>query len=142
MRLRLPGRLRRSGARRGLTGRALVLGAVLILLAVVLAPPMHRYLAARGSVQQAEHQRRDDQKQLAELKAQLKQWDDPAYIEAQARSRLQYAMPGETVYVVVRPGDKTGVSAPPQRDRDAVQVPGGTWNERLWGSVLTADAVP
>jgi len=31
----------------------IVLGAVLILLTVVLAPPVHRYLAARGAVQQA-----------------------------------------------------------------------------------------
>ena len=134
--------IRRRGKRRGLTGRALVLGAVLILLTVVLAPPLHRYLAARSAVQQAEQQRHDDQKQLAELKAQLKQWDNPAYIEEQARSRLQYAMPGDTVYVVVRPGEQTGVGGTPQRDRAAVQVPGGTWNQRLWGSVLTADSSP
>jgi cell division protein FtsB len=128
--------------RRGLTGRALVLGAMLILLAVVLAPPVHRYLAARSSVQQAQRQRQDDQRQLAELKQQLKQWDDPAYVEQQARSRLQYAMPGDTVYVVLRPGEQPGLGGQPQHDREAVQVPGGTWNERLWGSVLTADAVP
>jgi cell division protein FtsB len=133
---------RRRGTRRGLTGRALTLGAVLILLAVVLAPPLHRYLAARGAVQQAEQQRRDDRRQLAELERELKQWNDPAYVRAQARGRLQYAMPGETVYVVVRPGQKTGVGGQPQRDRKAVQVPGGTWNERLWGSVLTAGSAP
>jgi cell division protein FtsB len=133
---------RTLGHRHGLTGRALVLGAVLILLAVVLAPPLHRYLAARSALEQAEQQRRDDQRQLAELKRQLAQWDDAAYIQAQARSRLQYAMPGETVYIVVRPGQKTGLGGQPQRDTSAVQVPGGTWNERLWGSVLTADATP
>jgi len=119
-----------------------VLGVVLILLAVVLAPPAHRYLAARNSLSQAEHQRQDDQQKLADLKRQLAQWDNPAYVEAQARSRLQYAMPGDTLYVVLRPGDKPGLASQPQHDRDAVQVPGGTWNERLWGSVLTADASP
>jgi cell division protein FtsB len=128
--------------RQGLTGRAIALGAVLILLAVVLAPPAHRYLAARNSLSQAEHQRKDDQQKLADLKRQLAQWDDPAYIEAQARSRLQYAMPGDTVYVVLRPGEKPGLAGQPQHDQNAVQVPGGTWNERLWGSVLTADASP
>jgi cell division protein FtsB len=130
------------GHRRGLTGRALVLGAVLILLAVLLAPPLHRYRSARSALQQAEQQRRDDQRQLTELKRQLAQWDDAAYIQAQARSRLQYAMPGETVYIVVRPGQKTGLDDQSQRDTNAIQVPGGTWNERLWGSVLTAGATP
>jgi cell division protein FtsB len=130
------------GHRRGLTGRALVLGAVLILLAVLLAPPLHRYLSARSALQQAQLQRRDDQRQLAELKRQLAQWDDGAYIQAQARSRLQYAMPGETVYIVVRPGQKTGLDDQSQRDTNAIQVPGGTWNERLWGSVLTAGMAP
>jgi len=128
--------------RRGITGRALVLGAVLILLAVVLAPPLHRYLAARGALQQAEQQRGEDQRQLALLRHQLAQWDDPAYIEQQARDRLQFAMPGDTVYVVIRPGEKTGVGGQQQRDTQAVQIPGGTWNERLWGSVLAADATP
>ena len=130
------------GQRRGITGRALVLGAVLILLAVVLAPPLHRYLAARGALQQAEQQRGEDQRQLAALRHQLAQWDDPAYIEQQARDRLQFAMPGDTVYVVIRPGEKTGVGGQQQRDTQAVQIPGGTWNERLWGSVLAADATP
>jgi cell division protein FtsB len=123
-----------------MTGRALVLGAVLILLAVVLAPPLHRYLAARGALQQADQQRVEDQRQLAELRRQLAQWDDPAFIEQQARDRLQYAMPGDTMYVVIRTGAKTGVGGQQQRDTEAVQVPGGTWNERLWGSALTADA--
>ena len=38
------------------------------------------------------------------LRGQQKLWDDPAYIQQQARTRLQYAMPGDTVYVVVRSG--------------------------------------
>jgi cell division protein FtsB len=130
------------GRRRGITGRALVLGAVLILLAVVLAPPLHRYLGARGALQQAEQQRGEDQRQLAALRHQLARWDEPAYIEHQARDRLQFAMPGDTVYVVIRPGEKTGVGGQQQRDTQAVQIPGGTWNERLWGSVLTADSTP
>jgi cell division protein FtsB len=130
------------GRRRGITGRALVLGAVLILLAVVLAPPLHRYLGARGALQQAEQQRGEDQRQLAALRHQLARWDEPAYIEQQARDRLQFAMPGDTVYVVIRPGEKTGVGGQQQRDTQAVQIPGGTWNERLWGSVLTADSTP
>jgi cell division protein FtsB len=126
--------------RRGITGRALVLAAVLILLVVVLAAPLHRYLSSRSALQQAEQQRRASQRKFAELKRELAQWDDPAYVEQQARARLQYAMPGDTVYVVVRPGHQASIGGQPQSNRAAAQVPGGTWNERLWGSVLTADS--
>ena len=133
--IKLPRGLVHRGKRQGLTGRAIALAAVLILLAVVLAPPAHRYLAARNSLSQAEHQRQDDQKQLADLKRQLAQWDDPAYIEAQARSRLQYAMPGDTVYIVIGPGHKTGLDDG-AANQQVAQPP--TWNQKLWQSVQVA----
>lgn len=134
---------RRPGARRhGLTGRALVLGAVVILLVVVLAAPLNRYLSSRSALREAEQRARSNQTQLAQLREQLKRWDDPAYVEQQARSRLQYALPGDTVYVVVRPGQKPSLGGQPQSNSAPVRVPGGTWNERLWGSVLTADSAP
>ncbi len=119
-----------------------MLGAVIVLLVVVLAAPLHRYLSSRSALAQAEQQRRQSQSQLAELRQQLKQWNTPAYIEQQARSRLQYAMPGDTVYVVVRPGQKSSLSSQTQQRTAPVRVPGGTWNQRLWGSVLTADSAP
>ena len=140
--MRRAGERRRAARRRGVTGRALVLGAVLILLVVVLAAPLHRYLSSRSALEQAEQQRRHSQGQLTELRQQLKQWDDPAFVEQQARSRLQYAMPGDTIYLVVRPGQKSNLNAPAQRNAAPVRVPGGTWNQRLWGSVLTADSAP
>ena len=132
-----------TGRRRGLTGRALMLGAVIIVLVVILAAPLHRYLSSRGAVEQAQQERRDNQAQLAKLHQQLAQWNDPAYVEQQARTRLQYALPGDTVYVVVRPGEKSDLGgAAARHDTAPVRVPGGTWNQRLWGSVVTADSAP
>jgi cell division protein FtsB len=128
--------------RRGLTGRALVLGAVLILLVVILAAPLHRYLSSRSAVEQAQQQRRDNQRELTKVRGQLRQWSDPAYVEQQARSRLQYALPGDTVYVVVHPGQKSDIAGTAQQNTAPVRVPGGSWNQRLWGSVTAADAVP
>ncbi len=128
--------------RRGLTGRALVLGAVIIVLVVIMAAPLHRYLFSRRAVEQAQKERRDNQAQLAKLHQQLAQWDDPAYVEQQARTRLQYALPGDTVYVVVHSGEKSDLGGAAQQDIAPVRVPGGTWNQRLWGSVVTADSAP
>jgi cell division protein FtsB len=133
---------RRGGRRRGITGRALVLGAVLILLVVVLASPVHRYVATRSALSQAEQERRANQAELVQLQKQVTQWNDPAYIAQQARARLQFAMPGDTVYVVVTPNSKPATGAPAPRDSTATRVPGDSWNERLWGSIRTADSSP
>ena len=133
---------RRGGRRRGITGRALVLGAVLILLVVVLASPVHRYVATRGALSQAEQARRANQAELVQLQKQVAQWNDPAYIAQQARARLQFAMPGDTVYVVVTPNTKPATGVPAPRDSTATRVPGDSWNERLWGSIRTADSSP
>ncbi len=125
-------------ARRPITGRALVLGAVIVALVVLLAPPLHRYLTARSNLSQSLQQQRSDQRELKQLQAQDKQLSDPAYIATLARERLQYALPGETVYTIVRPGDTQGVDSTTVKARPATRAPGDTWNERLWGSAETA----
>jgi cell division protein FtsL len=112
------------------------------LLIVVLASPVHRYLATRSALSQAEQQRRANQAELAQLQQQAAQWNDPAYIAQQARARLQFAMPGDTVYVVVSPNTKPATGVPARRDSTATRVPGDSWNERLWGSIRAADSSP
>jgi cell division protein FtsB len=116
-----------------------VLAGVVVLLVVALAAPLHRYLAARGALSQAEQQQQDSRRALADVQRQQAQWNDPAYIEQQARHRLQYAMPGDTVYLVVTPDTKTGLTPAGGADRGATELPGQTWNQRLWGTLQSAD---
>jgi cell division protein FtsB len=119
--------------RRAVTGRALVLGTLVVLLIVLLASPLNRYFGSRSDLAHASQQLTDDQKQLARLNEQYTQWSDPGFIQQQARERLQYAMPGDTVYVVVDHGAKSDIekTAVTQASGDA----GGSWNTRLWASV-------
>jgi len=122
--------------RRAVTGRAIVLATLIVLLLVLLASPLNRYFASRSDLSKAASQLHDDKARLAQLKAQQKQWGDPGYIQAQARHRLQYAMPGDTVYVVVNHGatneiDKSATVA-------AKNAPGPGWNTKLWDSVSRA----
>jgi cell division protein FtsB len=134
-------------ARRGLTGRALVLGVVLLVLVLMLAAPVQRYLANREAIAQAQQQREDTQRRVDELTELSRQWEDPAYIEQQARTRLQYVMPGDIVYQVV-PEDADGSggsagsdgSAPPAPQQRT--LPGDSWSERLWATVEGADGAP
>ncbi|MDT4938833.1 MAG: hypothetical protein QOG80_2504 [Pseudonocardiales bacterium] len=121
--------------RRAITGRALVLGALVIVLLVLLASPLHRYFASRGDVQHANQKLHDDKAALLQLQAEQQKWTDPGYIQQQARLRLMYAMPGDTVYVVVRPGQKSTIE---KTSNTTVAQQASTWNQRLWQSVQTA----
>jgi cell division protein FtsB len=126
---------KRRRARPVITGRALVLGGVVILLVVLLASPLHRFLASRGDVNSAAQQLRDDQKELAQLRHERAMWNDPGYVQQQARTRLQFAMPGDTVYVVVDKGAKSDL------EKSAAKAPGTSgknWNERVWDTVQAA----
>jgi cell division protein FtsB len=124
-------------ARPVLTGRALVLGGLVVLLVVLLASPIHRFLASRSDITSTAQQLRDDQQQLGDLRTQKALWSDPGYIQQQARARLQFAMPGDTVYVVVDKGQRSDIEKTaglsPSNPR------GSEWNTRLWGSVRAAD---
>jgi hypothetical protein len=67
------------------------------------------------------------------LRAELKDWEDPAFVIAQARSRLHFVFPGEVGYVVLGEDDRPIV---PEEERAAHQAP---WYSRLWDSTLQAD---
>jgi cell division protein FtsB len=129
-------------ARRPITGRALILGAVLVLLVVLLAAPLHRFLTARSALAQSVSARDNGQRDLKQLQQLNAQLSDPAYIEAQARSRLQYAMPGDTVYQVVEPGQQSGINTNEGKSTSSTTIAGNTWNQRLWGSLESADRSP
>ena len=122
--------------RRAVTGRALVLGTLVVLLIVLLASPMNRYFGSRGDLSHAGQQLTDDQQQLAQLKKQYRQWSDPGFIQQQARKRLQYAMPGDTVYVVVDHGAKSDIQK--TAGTQVASAGSGSWNTRLWSSVQRA----
>jgi cell division protein FtsB len=125
----------RQPRRRTVTGRGLLLGAAVVLLLVLLASPLNRFFGSRGDVNTAASQLQRDRAELARLRAQLQRWSDPGYVQEQARHRLQYAMPGDTVYVTVDKNgkDKIQATSTPRRVLDQ-----GSWNQVLWRSVEQA----
>ena len=129
---------RSAGARPALTGRALFLGVLVVLLVVVLAAPINRYLGSRSDVAHSAQQLHGDRAERAHLKAQKARYADPGYIEQQARIRLQYAMPGDRVYVVTRDGQPSAIES--STDTSATRArPGQAWTSRLWNSIRAAD---
>jgi cell division protein FtsB len=121
--------------RSSLTSRAAVLALVLCALVLMLAYPVQQYLAQRGQIAKLQRANATAQQRVDALSAADAQWKDPAFIERQARARLHYVMPGETEYVL------TGgipASAGPTPQPTVTPTP-GTWYDKLWGTVRSAD---
>lgn len=127
-----PAELSAPAIRRRFTSRAAVLLAVLCLIVVGLAYPLREYVAQRAQIQELEVERREQRADIAELRREQARWQDPAYVEQQARKRLHYAKPGELTYVVVDGG-------PADDWKDAGERQGPSWSQRLWSSVRVAD---
>ncbi|HEY0360346.1 MAG TPA: septum formation initiator family protein [Mycobacteriales bacterium] len=129
-----PSRRRRGG----LTGRAAVLGLVLSALVLTLAYPAQRYLAQQSEIARMEQAQAAQRERIAALEERRQKWDDPAYVRAQARERLQYVLPGEVAYSIT--DDTTASRTPaPEVTRAARARIDGPWYGKLWSGVRAAD---
>jgi uncharacterized protein YdcH (DUF465 family) len=97
------------------------------------------YLQQRDQIRGLEQQIALRQSEIASLKKEKARWKDPAYVAAQARSRLMYVMPGEVGYQVI---GKDGKALDPV---DTLPTPtpfaeshGHGWWSTAWQSVVIA----
>jgi hypothetical protein len=113
--------------------------AMALLLVIVLASPLQTYLNRRDALSSSRQQRDLLNQKVAELQQQVALWNDPAYVERQARTRLQYVRPGDTLYTVIGPDGVVHSDSP----GDVGAVPraghGTNWSTTLWSSVKNAD---
>ena len=120
-----------------LTARAAVLALALASVALAIALPFKIWLAQRGEISSLQAQTRAQQQHVQQLQQQQQRWQDPAYVEQQARLRLHYVMPGEKAYVVLgRPTPKTAAKGAAPATPAVV----GPWYSRLWQTVQIAGA--
>lgn len=113
------------------TRRAAVLALVVCALALTLAVPLRTYVSQRQQLAETASTQTSLAAQVAGLQNQLTQLEDPAYVAAQARQRLQYVLPGQTPYDVALPAAK---AADAKAAADAAKA-AGPWYSRLWSSV-------
>lgn len=122
----------------GVTWRLLLLGVVVAVIAVTLAQSLRVYFVQSDQIAELRAEIETRHEQIAELEDKLERWEDPQFVEAQARERLGWVFPGEVGYRVI------GVDGEPiGGDSDVLAVdetaPPGLWWEKMWGSVATAD---
>lgn len=122
----------------GITWRLLLLGVVVAAIAVTLAQSLRVYFVQADEIAalRMEIQARHDE--IAQLEDQLERWEDPQFVEAEARERLGWVMPGEVGYRVIG-ADGQPLSGETDVLGTEELVAPGTWWEKMWGSVQLAD---
>ena len=131
-------RTRGSRSRISLTSRAAVLALVLGVLAVSYAYPLRAWYDQHTRRSALEQEAAELEASVDQLETELRLWDDPAYVAARARERLNFVMPGEVGYIVV---DEEGTRLPEVTPEGIPLTAEGPWYSRLWASVEAADAV-
>lgn len=111
--------------------------ALVVLGVVVLAPSLKLLIEQRQQIANLEKSVALQKQQLTGLKNQVARWNDPAYIEAQARNRLLFVFPGEYAYLVIPDPTKTRAQngEPISRHLQNTQV---DWVGALTSSILGA----
>ena len=119
--------------------RWVVLAAVGLVLLVTLVPTVHSVLDQRARIAALQDQLVEQRAQVAALEAEQARWQDPAYVEQQARERLKFVKVGDRSYSVIdpaqvpRPAVSGATVAAPKADATA------PWYAQLWQSVQLAD---
>ncbi|MFV2144730.1 MULTISPECIES: FtsB family cell division protein [Isoptericola] len=128
-----------------LTVRLLVLSVVVLLAFVLLLPTVRGAVQQRAEIDRLQAELSAHESERARLENELGRWDDRSYVVEQARTRLNYVMPGDTVWRVVDAdevadgGTPAGDEAPTEPARPAGPT-GAPWYQAMWESVQVTDA--
>jgi hypothetical protein len=106
---------------------------VLAILAASYALPVRAWLDQRSQLGEISAEREALAAEVADLQAALDLWDEPAYVRAQARERLNFVLPGEVGLIVL--GTE---STPPEERAAGTVVPAAEEDEPWWSTLLSA----
>lgn len=127
-----------------LSGFALTVLGLLAAAIVILAPGLKTLVEQQQEIARLEQQVADAQDAVDDLTEQIARWDDPAYVESQARDRLYYVYPGDFAYIVVN-GDQVATTDDGLPISDEIQSTEVDWLRAVLASVYEAgltDAPP
>jgi cell division protein FtsB len=115
-----------------LTTRATLLGLVICALVLTLAYPARLYLKQQSQLAELARSNAQAQQRVDELRGTVGRYDDPAWVEDEARRRLHFARPGERSYLT--PASPTASATPGAAGpRVASDAP---WYSRLWSQAV------
>ncbi len=124
------------------SGFSLLMLAIIVLFVVVLAPSLRTLIQQQEQIAQQQREVASQKADVTQKKKDVARWDDPAYIEAQARDRLLYVYPGEESYLVMGNQDQKDDGRPTTDSgtpvSSTVQTPKVDWLQAMLSSVLTS----
>lgn len=128
-----------TGRRTFLSGRALLIIGLFLVLIVTTAIPFKSYLDQRSRINDLQSVQDANVARIKELQNQVERWKDPAFVKAQARNRLHYVMPNEVGYIVLEADEAQAVVQNQTNDVGVRPV----WYRTLWSSLQdAADTAP
>lgn len=138
----VPGR-EPDGRRTGRPNTAVRLAALITALGVLLisgAASLQVYFRQQRQMAELRTSIVERQQAIEELEARIGRWDDPAYVEQQARERFGWVMPGETAYRVIGADGQPVEGAFLETTRPDQRTPADdAWWLQMWSSTRTAD---
>lgn len=119
---------------RDLTSTGVLIAVVLVVL-VAVAVPLRNYYEGRSEIARAQASIEALEQQKGELEADIERYQDPGYVEQEARRRLGALEEGEQAWRIIDP--RMTPSNPLTADGAADDR---SWPEVLWDSLRTAPA--
>lgn len=112
---------------------------VVAVLTVSYASSMRAFLDQRSHMSDLRESIAESRSNIEQLEREKKRWQDPAYVELQARQRFGWVMPGEIGFQVVDENGRPLTEGPGLSDPDsAPDVDQPEWWQSAWSSVKAA----
>lgn len=125
------------------TNRLVILLLVIGALVISFGSSLRAYLRQSDQIHQLQAQIANAQASIAASKQQQKRWQDPSYIEQQARLRFGWVMPGQTPYVVLgSDGQPLNSKAELDAQPPSVSATPVSWWSKETSSLQAADNQP
>nr|VDG63152.1 Predicted membrane protein [Streptococcus thermophilus] len=114
-----------------IVGVAVLITVVLIVL-IAIAVPLRNYYNGREEIARLEASIETKQRQKADLEEQIDRYNDPAYLEQEARRRLGMMAPGETAWRIIDPRMRSDAITTSRHGEIAPDTP---WHTVIWDSL-------
>lgn len=108
-----------------------------IILILLLAPSVKPWFEQRAALSQLREDVAMAQAEVDALAAEADRWRDPDFLKSQARDRLNFVLPGQTLYGVID-DRRPAVSDDPGETAASVAASDRAWFADLWRSVEVA----
>lgn len=127
--------------RGGFTSRAAVVALLMLVLVISYASSLRAWLQQRAEIAAARADIAATQASVDELERAKLRWQDPAYVQQQARERFGWVLPGEVGYRVIG-ADGSTLGAPSAAPPPPEPAPAPDWYVSVWDSIRVAGQPP